>query len=117
MTRNWNATRRRYLEFDLSQQLGHLASNLARLRSACEQPLPQEIALSTIEESQHYLEWIVPNSSDELWAELIELQQLLADWQQNWSDLWVNPTSRLDIAKKAQMRSQHLLDRSGLLVG
>ncbi|MBW4620939.1 MAG: hypothetical protein KME17_16475 [Cyanosarcina radialis HA8281-LM2] len=117
MTRDWNATRRRYLEFDLSQQFGHLASSLVRLKSACEQSLPQEMALYEIEESQHYLEWTIPNSSDELKTELIEIQRLLADWQQNWPELWANPNSRLDIAEKAQMRSQHLLDRSGLLVG
>jgi hypothetical protein len=117
MTRDWQTTKIRYLQFDEPHQLGHLASNLSRLSSVCSQPLPAEMALAAMDESRHYLEWMTPHSSESLGIQLIELQNLLASWQLHWSVLWTNPQSRLEIAQVAQKWSERLLNHSGLLAG
>lgn len=68
-------------------------------------------------QSRHYLEWMTPKNSSSVGSQLIELQNLLADWHQNWSVLWSDPNSRLEMANCAQMWSERLLNHSGLLVG
>lgn len=115
MTRDWNATKTRYLQFDSSHQLGHLASNLARLRSFCNDPLYQEAALSVIEESQHFIEWTVPSMDLDVAAELVDLQRQLSNWKQHWSALWSNKGDRIQVAEQAQGWCDRLLDHSGLL--
>lgn len=117
MTRDWNATKARYLQFDSSHQLGHLASNLARLRSLCNNPLHQEAALSVIEESQHFIEWTAPSMDLDVAAELLDLQHQLSNWKNHWSPLWSNACDRLHVAEQAQGWCDRLLDHSGLLAG
>lgn len=117
MTRDWKATKTRYLQFDPSHRLGHLASNLARIRSFCNDPLHQEVTLSVIEESQYFIEWTAPSLDLDIATELVDLQRLLSYWKHHWSVLWSNPNYRSQVAKQAQRWSDRILDHSGLLAG
>lgn len=113
--KNQAAIQERYLREDLPQQLGGLAANLARIQSFSDHPDHREIVARLVEESQLFIEWSVPHVGAAVQAELVELQSLLAGWQQSWAELWVNDEQRSVMAQQAQAWSERVLKMAGLL--
>ena len=48
-------------------------------------------------------------------VELVELQIQLALWQLRWTKIWADPEQRMEVAAQAQIWSDRILERSGLL--
>jgi len=113
--RDWAAIRERYLKDELSVRLGGLATNLGRVRSFGAQSTSGEVVLSLLDESAHFIEWTAPEASIDTAAELVELQVELARWRRAWADIWSNPVRREDLARRAGLWSQRVLELSGLL--
>jgi hypothetical protein len=75
--RDWTQTQKRYREFDLSRQLGELASSLSRIGSQIRLDISQEGISAIIEECQRFVVWTFPSVNVAVQEHLIELEQLL----------------------------------------
>ncbi len=115
MAVNWNQLKIRYLQDDISIQLGGIASNLTRAKSLLCTGANEQVALQLIRECQFFIEWSAPAASLGIATELVELQRQLSYWHYHWSTLWSNPDQRLAIAHQAQSWSYRILSHSGLL--
>ena len=64
---------------------GNLASNLARIKSRCQNTAHGEIIEDLLQESKLFIEWTAADTEIEIAAELVELQVQLACWQYSWA--------------------------------
>ncbi|WP_293339413.1 hypothetical protein [Microcoleus sp. CAWBG58] len=115
--RDWNALKERYLRDELPIRLGNLASNLARIKSRCQNPANGAIIESLLQESKLFIEWTAPHAEIEIAAELVELQIQLACWQYSWSGIWEDAEQRMRFAEEGKIWSEKVLNMSGLLAG
>ena len=95
--RDWKSLKERYLRDELPIRLGNLASNLARIKSRCQNVANGEIIESLLQESKLFIEWTAQDAEIEIAAELVELQTQLACWQYSWAG----------ILEDAQQRTTH----------
>jgi hypothetical protein len=113
--RNWNVLKERYLRDELPIRLGNLASNLARIKSRCQNLAKRELVESLLQESKLFIEWTVPDAQVEIAAELVELQIQLALWQYCIARIWDDGSQRMLFAEQAKVWSERVLNLSGLL--
>lgn len=99
----------------LQIRLGNLASNLARIKSRCQDVANRELVESLIQESKYFIEWTAADAEVETAAELVELQIQLARWQYRWVNIWDDSQQRMMVAQQAGIWSERVLDMSGLL--
>jgi hypothetical protein len=113
--RDWNALKERYLRDELPIRLGNLASNLARIKSRCQNVANGSMVESLLHESKWFIEWTAPDAEIEIAAQLVELQVQLACWQCCWSTIWEDTEQRMEVANSAKIWSDKVLNFSGLL--
>lgn len=113
--RDWNVLKERYLRDELPQRLGNLASNLARIKSRCQNTANCELVRSMLQESKLFIEWTAGDAEVEIAAELVELQIQLAWWQYRWLRIWDDAEQRMNVAEQARIWSEKVLNWSGLL--
>lgn len=113
--KDWAAMREGYLRAAVSDRLGELAANLARIRSFSNNDLNGDAVAHLIEESKFFIEWTAMDAGIEQAAELVELQVQLARWQLNWSSIWADEAKRRKVAEQAKVWSDRVLEMSGLL--
>jgi len=113
--RNWNALKERYLQDNLPTRLGNLASNLARIKSRCQNVANGEIVASLLQESKLFIEWTAKDAEIEIAAELVELQIQLAYWQYSWAKIWEDGDQRQRLGEQGGIWSKKVLNMSGLL--
>lgn len=113
--RDWHRLKSRYLRDELSIRLGNLASNLARIKSRCQDPGNSEIIEGLLQESKLFIEWTAKDAEIEIAAELAELQVQLACWQYCWERIWQDEEQRSTFAEQIKIWSAKVLNMSGLL--
>lgn len=113
--RDWKALKERYLRDALPIRLGNLASNLARIKSRCQNPANGELVESLLQESKLFIEWTAKDAEVEIAAELVELQVQLACWQYSWARIWQDGEQRMRVVEQASIWSEKVLNMSGLL--
>jgi len=113
--RDWNALKLRYLRDELPIRLGNLASNLARIKSRCQNPANRDLVEGLLQESKLFIEWTAKDAEVEIAAELVELQIQLACWQYSWTRIWEDAEQRIKVAEAASIWSEKVLNMSGLL--
>lgn len=113
--RNWEATKQLYLRDGLPIRLGNLASNLANIKNLSQRATASNVAVSLVEESKIFIEWTASDADIDTAGELVELQIQLALWQLRWTKIWADPAQRMEVAAQAQIWSDRILERSGLL--
>lgn len=113
--RDWNALKERYLRDALPIRLGNLASNLARIKSRCQNQANRELVESLLKESKWFIEWTAKDFEVEIAAELVDLQVQLACWQYSWGRIWEDEEQRMKVAEQAKIWSEKVLNMSGLL--
>lgn len=113
--RDWDASKKRYLQDEISIRLGNLASNLARIKSQCQHSEHQQLVADVLYESKLFIEWTAVDAEIDVAAELVELQIQLALWQNNWETIWENSEQRMKVSEQAKVWSDRILDLSGLL--
>ncbi|MCC3595841.1 MAG: hypothetical protein EAZ94_23960 [Oscillatoriales cyanobacterium] len=113
--RDWNALKSRYLQDELPVRLGNLASNLARIKSRCQNAVHGELIESLLQESKLFIEWTAADTEIEIAAELVELQVQLACWQYSWAEIRSNAEQRMKVGEQVKIWSEKVLDMSGLL--
>ena len=113
--RNWEASKERYLRDELSTRLGGLSANLARIKTLTGKAVSQETIIYLMRESKFFIEWTAMDADIDITVELVELQIQLALWQLRWTKIWADPEQRMEVAAQAQIWSDRILERSGLL--
>ena len=102
--------RQRLLRDPLSNQLGALAADLARIASFSENPVNRDVVASLLEEGKFFAEWIAPDAPLDTQAVLADVQLALAAWERSWLNGTPAPTMRAD----AERKSGELLALAGL---
>jgi hypothetical protein len=113
--KNWNALKERYLSDLLPNRLGGLSANLARIKTLTGKAISQNTIEYLIRESKFFIEWTANDADIDTAGELVELQIQLALWQLRWTKIWADPVQRMEVAAQAQIWSDRILERSGLL--
>jgi predicted DNA-binding protein len=114
--KNYNSLKSRYLQDELPTRLGNLSSNLARIKSRCQNSANKELVEDLLQESKLFIEWTAQDAEIEIASELVELQIQLACWQYSWAKIWDDIEQRIEVAEKAKKWSEKVLNMSGLLV-
>ncbi|MBI3596554.1 MAG: hypothetical protein HY203_05310 [Nitrospirae bacterium] len=110
-----DAVRERYMQDGLEIRLGGLAANLARLASFSSRLKNHRSVEYLLEESKWFIEWMVPDASPEMQAELADLQIQLAVWHRAWQQGKLEGGRLDEMIAQAHAWSDRLLERSGLL--
>ena len=113
--KNWNALKDRYLSDLLPNRLGGLSANLARIKTLTGKAISQNTIEYLIRESKFFIEWTAMDADIDITVELVELQIQLALWQLRWTKIWADQAQRMEVAAQAQIWSDRILERSGLL--
>ncbi len=112
--KNAAAIRKRYLSDPLPVRLGGVAANLARISSFSKHPANRQVVHSMLTESKYFIEWTAAEAEISVAAELVELQVQMACWQWDWRKIWADPLQRNEVARKARIWSDRVLEISGL---
>jgi hypothetical protein len=110
----WGEIRERYLQDGVDIRLGGLAANLARIGSFSRRPEHSDAVSRLIRESALFIEWTAADAPAESLGELAELQRVLSNWYQRWSDVWADASQRADVGEVAAQWSARVLALSGL---
>ncbi|MBD2364934.1 hypothetical protein H6G36_27870 [Anabaena minutissima FACHB-250] len=115
---DWNQKQERFLQYNIPTRLGHLATNLARIKSFCDDVTPQDVVASLLKESLYFIEWTVPNmvqTDIEQAAQIVDLGRTLTRWLCNWEKIKSDATALTQVQSEVSLWSQRVLDMSGLL--
>jgi hypothetical protein len=99
---------------DTSHRLGHIASNLARVRSFFNSAFKKGVEV-IIDETEWFIEWTAAEIEPEKAEELVNIQVQLARWQLNLDSILLDDTHREEVARVAEAYSQKVLNMSGLI--
>jgi hypothetical protein len=112
--KNVLALRERYLRDSLPVRLGGLAANLARIQSFSDHPGHGDAVARLVHESKLFIEWTASEADPSVQAVLVDCQRQLVRWHLAWSDIWLSPARRAEVATGAGLWSQRILQVSGL---
>lgn len=117
MTRQERLTRvkERFLKDGRRTRLGGLAANLSRVHSFSNNVQHRAAVEDLIVESEHFIEWAAPDCDLMDMERLAQVQLELAQWRRGLSLVWDDEVERANIAELARVRSQEMLEMSGLL--
>ena len=113
--KNLEAVRGRYLKEPLNKQLGHLASDLARIYGFLEDSKNEKAVEDVLEESKFFIEWTAPAAPFKVQALLSEIQSKLALWHYYFLRGETNSTKIGGLKKATKNWSAQLLEISGLV--
>jgi hypothetical protein len=99
---------------DISHRLGHIASNLARVRSFFNSAFKKGVEV-VIDETEWFIEWTAAEIEPEQAEELVNMQVQLVRWQLNLDNILLDDTRREEVARVAEAYSQKVLNMSGLV--
>lgn len=114
MKSNLDEKKARFQNEDIPHRLGHIASNLARVRSFSNSAFKKGVEV-VIDETEWFIEWTAAEIEPEQAEELVNIQVQLARWQINLDNILLDELRRGEVAKQAETYSQKVLDMSGLL--
>lgn len=115
---DWTKKQERFLQYNIPTRLGHLATNLARIKSFCDDVTPQDVGARLLKESLYFIEWTVPNmvqTDIDQAAELVVLGRTLTRWLFNWEKISSDATALTQVHTEVSSWSRRVLDMSGLL--
>ena len=113
--RNWDTLRHRFLQDRFAIQLGNIAANMGRIDSYMTDPISEEIIISVLDETKHFVSWAILNATLQEQLELAVLQQRLIQWHLTLPYLWQDSRQRLATGREARRWSDQLVTMSGLL--
>lgn len=97
-----------------SVRLGHIASNLARIRTFCNSDY-REAVESVTDETLWFIEWTAAEIEPEYAEELVNIQVQLERWRLIFNNILSDDKTRAEVAEQSSVWSKRLLDMSGLL--
>ncbi|MEA5620222.1 hypothetical protein VB711_20575 [Cronbergia sp. UHCC 0137] len=114
MSENLDEKQARFQLNNIPNRLGHIAANLARIKSFS-QIAYKEAVKSVISETKLFIEWTAAEIEPVQAEELVNIQVQLAMWELTWNDIWADEKVRTEVAEQSGLWSERLLDMSGLL--
>jgi hypothetical protein len=103
--------RERYEQLDWPQQLGNLASTLARISSCAPSPQYDALVSDLLREAALFIEWSAPFVPHPLLLDLAPIQRELLTWKR----IWPLDTLRPVLALHARNTSDRLLRLANLV--
>ncbi len=104
-----NSSRERYKKMNWQQQLGNMASTLARISNNTMISDHDEVVIACLREAACFIEWSAPAVPSELLLELAAMQRELLTWQR----IWPIEATRPLLALYARNQSDHILQMAG----
>ncbi|OCQ98900.1 hypothetical protein BCD64_22925 [Nostoc sp. MBR 210] len=114
MNQNLDEKKARFQSENTSTRLGHIAANLARIRTFCH-TFYREAVESVADETMWFIEWTAAEIEPEYAEELVNIQVQLARWQLAFDRIWSDDSERRKIGEQSHTWSARVLDMSGLL--
>jgi hypothetical protein len=74
-----------------------------------------DLTQKAMDEPSAYAEWLIPEVSPQLQAEITEIHLQLQEWQGNWLPINANEIQRRTVIKQVREWSERMLDASGLV--
>lgn len=99
----------RYQKMNWQQQLGNMASTLARIANNAMVAEHDDTVKLCLREAACFIEWCSPTAPTELLLELAAMQRELLAWQQ----LWPIESARTLLALRARHQSDRILQIAG----
>lgn len=103
--------RERFQRLPWTQQLGNLASTLARISNLCDRPEYDGLVRDLLREAAVLVEWSAPSVPREFHLELAALQREALAWR----EVWPLEGGRRLLALRARHASDLLLYRAGFI--
>jgi hypothetical protein len=103
--------RERFKNLDWKQQLGNLASTLARISTRTPYPEYDNLVVDLLQEAALFIEWGAPHAPDDLLLELATTQKEILAWKR----VWPLEDARQLLTLFARNRSDRLLQMAGLV--
>lgn len=100
-----------FIKYEWPQQLGNLASTLARLSSLIPKADYDEISQKLLREATLFIEWAASNIPERLQEDLAFMQRELCCWRR----IPLQAEIRRLLSLRSQIMSNYLLEVSGLL--
>lgn len=104
----------RFQSENTSIRLGHIASNLARLRTFCNSAYKEAVE-SVTDETICFIEWTAAEIEPEYAEELVNIQVQLARWRLTFDSIWSDSSKQRQMSEQCNIWSGRVLDMSGLL--
>lgn len=104
-----SSLRDRYQHMDLQQQLGNMASTLARIANNAMVAEHDRTVKQGLREVACFIEWLSPTAPSELLLELAAMQREVLAWQH----LWPIEAARALLALQARNQSDRVLQMAG----
>ena len=101
--------RERYKKMSWQQQLGNMASTLARIANNAPVSDHDEVVVMCLREAACFIEWSAPDVPSELLLELAAMQRELLAWQR----VWPIEAARPLLALHARSQSDRVLQMAG----
>jgi hypothetical protein len=101
----------RFEKLNWTQQLGNLASTLARISTRASHPKYDDLVVSLLREAALFIEWSAPHAPDNLLLELASTQREVLAWKR----VWPVEGARQLLMLFARNRSDHLLQTARLV--
>jgi hypothetical protein len=114
MNQNLNEKQARFQGENTSHRLGHIASNLARLRTFCDTAYPEAVK-SVADETMCFIEWTAAEIEPEYAEELVNIQVQLARWRLTFDSILSDDSKQREMSEQCNIWSGRVLDMSGLL--
>ncbi len=102
---------KRYTQLTWQQQLGNLASTLARISSQATSSESDELVTDSLREAALLIEWSVPNAPTDYLLELAAMQREMLVWHR----CWPIDDARSLLSLHTHNQSDRLLQMAGLL--
>ena len=114
MNQNLTEKQARFQCENIPNRLGHIAANLARIKSFVHVAY-KEAVTTIISETKWLIEWTAAEIEPVLAEELVNIQVQLAMWELTWDSIWADEKVRTVVAEQSGVWSDRVLDMSGLL--
>ena len=101
----------RYEAMEWPQQLGNLASTLARVSARASSPQYDTLVADLLHEAALLIEWSTPHVPSLFWLELAAMQREVLAWRR----LWPLDPARSLLALHTRNQSDRLLQMAGLV--
>ena len=93
----------RYQQLDWRQQIGNLASTLARISSRSVSPTYDDLVSNLLREAALFIEWSAPHVPEVLLLDLAPLQREMLLWRRLWPQDALRPL--------LSVQARHISDR------
>jgi hypothetical protein len=104
----------RFMRLPLEKQLGNIATNLNRIAAYSGSGSSEAGILFFVRETIEMTTWALNTTESSMQTTLLELQELLAMWDDEWHGIWVDEKRKPQMQAQALAWSERLLEMAGL---